>query len=179
MMMSQSTVKHKAKAPTHIGFALLTISTSRYNAVTTGERVENPSGHIIINLLRDAGYSVVYEAIIPDDENHIQRAVKRLVQMPTVDVIITCGGTGITRTDVTIETVTSLFAKTLHGFGEVFRRLSFETIGSAVVLTRATAGIMDGKAVFCLPGSPQAATLALTRIIIPEAGHIVKHAREF
>ena len=178
MKVSQSTAKHKAKAPIHLRFALLTISTSRYSAIKLGKRVENPSGDIIINLLCDAGHSVIYDAIIPDDENHIRRTLKRVVQMPTVDTIITSGGTGITRTDVTIETVTSLFTKKLPGFGEMFRQLSFETIGSAAVLTRATAGVMDGKVVFCLPGSPQAAKMALTQIIIPEAGHIVKHARE-
>ncbi|MHA2428073.1 MAG: MogA/MoaB family molybdenum cofactor biosynthesis protein [Candidatus Hermodarchaeia archaeon] len=176
--MSQSTAEHKAKAPLHLRFALITISTSRYSAVKVGKPVENPSGDIIVALLREAEHSVIYNAIIPDDENQIRRTLKRVVQMPTVDTIITAGGTGITRTDVTIETVTSLFVKTLPGFGEMFRRLSFETIGSAAVLTRATAGVIEGKAVFCLPGSPQAAIMALTHIIIPEAGHIVTHARE-
>lgn len=176
--MSQSTAKHKVEAPLHIRFALITISTSRYNVVKTGKPVENPSGDIIITLLCEAGHSVIYDAIIPDDENQIRRALKRVVQIPTIDMIITAGGTGITRTDVTIETVHSLFVKTFPGFGELFRQLSFKIIGSAAVLTRATAGILDGKAVFCLPGSPQAAKTAVTQIIIPEAGHIMKHARE-
>jgi molybdenum cofactor biosynthesis protein B len=176
--MSQSTAEHKAKAPLHFRFALITISTSRNSAVKAGKPVENPSGDIIITLLREAGHSVLYDAIIPDDENQIRRTLKRVVSMPTIDIIITSGGTGITHTDVTVETAHSLFVKILPGFGELFRQLSFKAIGSATILTRATAGILEGKAVFCLPGAPQAAKMALTHIIIPEAGHIVKHARE-
>ncbi|MCZ2856621.1 MAG: molybdopterin-binding protein, partial [Candidatus Bathyarchaeota archaeon] len=85
-------------------------------------------------------------------------------------------GTGISPSDVTIETITPLFEKELHGFGEVFRWLSYQAIGSAAVMTRATAGIMQGKAVFCIPGSPQAVRLCLEKLILPEAGHILLHA---
>jgi len=93
-------------------------------------------------------------------------------------VVIFSGGTGITSTDVTIETVSPFFVKTLPGFGEFFRRISFEKVGSAAVLSRAVAGVANGKAVFCIPGSPNAVRTAVEILILPEAPHIVKHARE-
>jgi molybdenum cofactor biosynthesis protein B len=176
--MSKSTAEHRAQAPTRLNFALLTISTSRYRERKAGQPVDDPSGEILTHLLEEAEYTVVYRDVIPDDEDHITRYLKRIVQMPTVNVLITCGGTGITTTDVTIETITPLLEKELPGFGEIFRKLSYEIIGSAAIITRATAGILNGRVVFCLPGSPQAVELALTRLIIPEVGHLTKHAQE-
>jgi molybdenum cofactor biosynthesis protein B len=108
----------------------------------------------------------------------IEHAVKSVLDNAGVDATVFCGGTGITPTDVTIETVSPFLEKTLPGFGEIFRRLSFDEIGSAALLSRALAGVAKGKAIFCLPGSPHAVEMALTNIIIPEAGHIVKHAIE-
>ncbi|MCW4020201.1 MAG: molybdopterin-binding protein, partial [Candidatus Bathyarchaeota archaeon] len=94
------------------------------------------------------------------------------------DAVITSGGTGISPTDVTIEAVQPLLEKELHGFGELFRTISYKKIGSAAVLTRAIAGVAKGKIVFCLPGSPQSVSLALEELILTEAGHIMKHTRE-
>ena len=98
--------------------------------------------------------------------------------MPDLDVAIFSGGTGITPTDITIETVTPFFEKTLPGFGEFFRRISFDRVGSAAVLSRAVAGVAKGKALFCIPGSPNAVRIAVEMLILSEAAHIVKHARE-
>jgi molybdenum cofactor biosynthesis protein B len=95
-----------------------------------------------------------------------------------LDAAIFCGGTGIAPSDVTIETVTPLLQKVLPGFGEIFRRLSFDEIGSGAVLSRAIAGVVNGKAVFCVPGSPNAVKLCMEKLILPESPHIVKHARE-
>jgi molybdenum cofactor biosynthesis protein B len=108
----------------------------------------------------------------------IQQNVSKALELQSVDAIITCGGTGISPRDVTIESVKPLFEKELDGFGEIFRRLSFDEIGSAAVLTRATAGVSNGKVIFCIPGSPQAASVCLKRLISPEASHILKHTRE-
>jgi len=109
----------------------------------------------------------------------IEKHVAKAIGSEGIDAIIVCGGTGISPKDVTIEAVRPLLIKTLPGFGELFRKLSFCEIGSAAVLTRALAGVADhGKAVFCIPGSPQAAKLALEKLILPEAGHILKHSRE-
>lgn len=176
--MSESTAEHRAKAPVHLNFALITISTSRYERIRAGKSVENPSGDRATRLLEAAGHKVIYYDIISDNAELIRKSLEKVIGMSSVDLVVTCGGTGITLTDVTIETVTPLLEKDLPGFGELFRKLSYEKIGSAAIITRATAGLVKGKAVFCLPGSPQAVEMALTSLIIPEAGHVVKHARE-
>jgi molybdenum cofactor biosynthesis protein B len=108
----------------------------------------------------------------------IAEGMRCAIDRTDIDVLVFCGGTGITHSDVTIETVSSFLEKSLPGFGEIFRRLSFDEIGSAAVLSRAVAGLAKGKAIFCIPGSPNAVQLCLSKLILPEAGHIVKHARE-
>lgn len=176
--MSRTASEHKSRAPTSIGFALIIVSTSRFEMVMRKEAVEDPSGDIAVGLLRGVGYSVVSREIVSDDGEMIRAGLGRALENPSVDVVVTCGGTGITPTDVTIETVEPLLEKMLPGFGEVFRGISYSRIGSPAILTRAIAGLIRGKAVFCLPGSPQAVELALKELIIPEVGHIVKHARD-
>jgi molybdenum cofactor biosynthesis protein B len=108
----------------------------------------------------------------------IAHAVASVLDNPGVDAAIFCGGTGITHSDLTIETVSPFFEKTLPGFGEIFRRLSFDNVGSAAVMSRAVAGAARGKALFCIPGSADAVRVSLESLILPEAAHIVKHARE-
>jgi molybdenum cofactor biosynthesis protein B len=108
----------------------------------------------------------------------IAEGMKDALSRADVDAVIFCGGTGISPSDVTIETITPFLDKTLPGFGEIFRRLSYDEIGSAAVLSRAIAGIAKGKAVFCIPGSPNAVQLCLPKLILPETGHLLKHARE-
>jgi molybdenum cofactor biosynthesis protein B len=176
--MSKSSRRHKAEAPKQLGFAIIVVSTSRFEALKLMKHVEDSSGDLIVQLLEKAGHKIVYKVLIPDDRGLIGQKMSEALGMKEVDAIITCGGTGITPSDVTIETVRPMLTKTLPGFGELFRRLSFEEIGSAALLSRAIAGVSDGKAVFCLPGSPQAVRLCVEKLILSEAGHIVKHARE-
>ena len=116
--------------------------------------------------------------IIADEQGLLQRSLQTAINRASVDAVILSGGTGISPTDITIETVRPLFGKELPGFGELLRRISFDDIGSAALLTRSVAGLYNGKPVFCIPGSPQAVETALTRLIIPETGHIAKHARD-
>ena len=143
------------------------------------KQVDDLSGDLIVKLLEKAGHRVVFRTVVPDDRVLIGRSVGNALGMEDVDAIITCGGTGVSLSDLTIETVRPLLRKTLPGFGEFFRRLSYDEIGSAALLSRALAGVADkGKAVFCIPGSPQAVRLCLERLILPEVGHILKHARE-
>lgn len=108
----------------------------------------------------------------------IQEEVKRVLDSADLDAVIFCGGTGVAPSDVTIETVSPFLEKTLLGFGEIFRRLSYEQVGSAAVLSRAVAGVAKGKVFFCIPGSPDAVRISIERLILPEASHIVRHARE-
>ena len=176
--MSESSRRHKAEAPTRLGFAVIVISTSRFEALKLMKHVDDPSGDLIVELLEQVSHRVVYKILIPDDRGLIGQKMSEALGLNEVDAIITCGGTGIAPSDVTIETVRPMLKKTLPGFGELFRKLSFEEIGSAALLSRALAGVADGKAVFCLPGSPQAVKLCVEKLILSEAGHIVKHARE-
>jgi molybdenum cofactor biosynthesis protein B len=176
--MSESSRQHKRGAPTRLGFAVIVISTSRFETLKLMKHVEDPSGDLIVKLLEQSGHKITYKTLIPDDRGLIGQKISEALGSNTVDAIITCGGTGITPSDVTIETVRPMLKKTLPGFGELFRKLSFDEIGSAALLSRAISGIADEKAVFCLPGSPQAVRLCVEKLILPEAGHIVKHARE-
>jgi len=176
--MSETATKHKAEAPKSLNFAILVCSSSRYERLQSSGQVDDPSGDLIAQAIRRHGHSVVLRELVPDNRSLIDQWMRRALISKGVDAIVTCGGTGISPKDVTIEAVQPLLEKELQGFGEALRRLSHEKIGSAAILTRAVAGVAKGKAVFCVPGSPQAVSLALEKLILPEAPHIVKHARE-
>jgi molybdopterin adenylyltransferase len=176
--MSESTKSHKVHAPRKVAFAVFICSTSRYEAMQKGETSTDVSGDTIEALLKAAGHSVLFRRVVSDDKTQIEHAVKSVLDNPGVEAAIFCGGTGITQHDITIESVSVFFEKTLPGFGEFFRRLSFDRRGSSAVLSRATAGVAKGKPLFCIPGSPDAVQVAVELLISPEAGHIVKHARE-
>lgn len=176
--MSESSRKHKAEAPSKLKFALITCSTSRFADYKEGKRVDDPSGDLIVQTLEKVGHKIVSRVLVPDVEKMIREAVKEALADRSVEAVVVCGGTGIALKDVTIETVTPMLKKVLPGFGELFRKLSYDSIGSATVLSRAVAGVASGKAVFCIPGSIDAVRLCLDKLILPETGHIVKHARE-
>jgi molybdenum cofactor biosynthesis protein B len=143
-----------------------------------GEKTEDVSGDLIEQLLKKSGHTILFRKIIADDNKMIQENMRSALDSADLDVLVFCGGTGITSSDVTIETISPFLEKTLPGFGELFRSLSFNLIGSPAVLSRAIAGTAQRKAVFCIPGSPDAVRLCFETLILPEAGHIVKHARE-
>jgi len=176
--MSESTKKHKAEAPKKLKFAIFTCSTSRYQKMKRSEKVEDISGDLIEAFLKKAGHVVILRKLIPDDKALIEESVKQALAHADLDAIIFCGGTGIAPSDITIETLSPYLEKVLPGFGEIFRRLSYDAIGSAAVLSRALAGVAKGKAFFCVPGSPDAVRLCFEKLILPEVCHIVKHARE-
>ncbi len=177
--MSESSKTHKAKAPKILNFGVYICSTSRYKLIKQGgAAVSDVGGDTITDLLRNAGQNVLFKRIVSDDKTMISESAKQALDIPDLDVAIFSGGTGITPTDITIETVSPFFEKTLPGFGEFFRRISFDRVGSAAVLSRAVAGVAKGKALFCIPGSPDAVRVAVEMLILPEAPHIVKHARE-
>jgi molybdenum cofactor biosynthesis protein B len=176
--MSITSRMHKSEAPERLRFAVFTCSTSRYNQSKLNEKIEDVSGDMIETLLRNAGNMVVQRDLIPDNSEAISKSLKRVLASPEMDATIFTGGTGIAPSDVTIEAVSPFLEKTLPGFGEIFRRLSFDEIGSAALLSRALAGVAKGKAIFCLPGSPNAVRLCMKELVLPEASHVVKHSRE-
>lgn len=176
--MSESTKTHKTHAPRKLNFAVFICSTSRYEALQKGESTTDVSGDTAESLLKAAGHSVLFRRVVSDDKAMIEHAVRSVLGNAGLDAAIFCGGTGVTHRDVTIETVSPFFEKTLPGFGEFFRRLSYDKMGSAAVMSRAVAGVAKGKALFCIPGSPDAVRISVESLISPEAPHIVKHARE-
>ena len=176
--MSETSKKHKASAPKQLKFAVFVCSTSRYQELQKGEKITDVSGDAIGALLKNAGHIVLSKKIIADDKNQIAEAVKTVLNSLELDAAIFCGGTGITRKDVTIEIVQPFLEKVLPGFGEIFRRLSYNKLGSAAVMSRAIAGVAKGKALFCIPGSPDAVRVSVEMLILPESPHIVRHIRE-
>ena len=176
--MSETAAEHKAEALRQLSFAVIICSTSRYEEASKTGGTDDASGDLIVKILRENGHRVTMRRIIPDDKEQIQRVLMRALKSRKVDAIIFSGGTGVSPNDVTIEAVKPMLDKEIPGFGEIFRFLSYKKIGSAAILTRALAGTCRGKAIFCLPGSPNSVSLALEKLIIPEVGHIIKHARE-
>jgi len=176
--MSETAAGHKAEAPKSLNFAVVICSTSRHEEFSRTGRFSDPSGDLIVKIVKNNGHRVKLRRIVSDDKSEIQQVVLRALKSRKTNVILTSGGTGISPRDVTIEAVQPLLEKEIQGFGELFRAISFDRIGSAAVLTRAIAGVARGKAIFCLPGSPQSVSLALEELILPEAGHILKHVRE-
>lgn len=149
--------------------AVITVSTSR----TADEDV---SGAVIKELSEAADIPVTFYRVVPDEIDAIRTALQEALSAATCVVIN--GGTGITHDDCTIEAVAPLFEKTLDGFGDLFRMFSLEEVGTRVLLSRATAGIIDQRAVFCIPGSTSAVRLAMVKLILPEMRHIVTHANK-
>jgi molybdenum cofactor biosynthesis protein B len=176
--MSKSTKKHKATAPEQLNFAVFVCSTSRYQEIKKGEKTSDVSGDIIETQLTNAGHMVLSRKVIADDKGMIEEAVRSVLNSSELDAAVFCGGTGIAPKDVTIETITPFFEKTLPGFGEIFRRLTYEKIGSAAIMSRAVAGVVKSKVLFCIPGSPDAVRLSVETLILSEAPHIVRHMRE-
>ncbi|MFB6092179.1 MAG: molybdenum cofactor biosynthesis protein B [Haloquadratum sp.] len=156
---------HHAHDVESLGAAVVTVTSSRSES-------EDPAGDAIAAAFEAGGHDVVAREIVEDDFDAVQSTVDRLVDDADVDVVVTTGGTGVTPDDVTVEAVGDLFGKRLPGFGELFRRKSEAEIGTRVVGTRATAGVVQDVPVFCLPGSENAARLGSEAIIVPEAPHL-------
>lgn len=166
-----SHIDHKSHGPASVACFVLTVSDSRTPDTDT-------SGRAIRDLLTAAGHTVSGHAIVQDEPASVRNHVLEQCAGGSAQVIITTGGTGITSRDGTYEAVTALLDKRLDGFGELFRMLSFQDIGSAAMMSRATAGTFIGKIVFVLPGSEHAVRLAMTRLIIPELAHVVQQVRK-
>ncbi len=149
--------------------SILTVSDSR-------SQKEDLSGKWIAQQLKGKGDIVCY-AIVEDDQNQILESLKNFAELET-EIVLISGGTGMGKKDVTVDTLKKVMEKEIPGFGELFRRLSYDSIGSSAMMSRATAGIWDGMVVFCMPGSPDGVKLAMERLIVPELGHIARELRK-
>ena len=159
--------QHKARAPASARVYVVTCSDSRTEATDEG-------GRLIKDRLAGAGHALAGSSIVADDPAKIAKELER-ARHTGAQVVLLTGGTGITSRDSTFETVEKEIARPLPGFGELFRMLSYQEIGSAAMLSRATAGVTkDGLVIFAMPGSPAAVRLACDKLILPELGHLLE-----
>jgi len=152
----------------------VTIEAAVITVSTTRDSVTDSSGALIRDLLTKAGITTSYYVVIPDQVQRIQKEF--FTALSKANCIIFNGGTGLTHDDCTIEAIAPLLEKRMDGFGEIFRSMSLDQVGTAAILSRAIAGVTSGKAIFCIPGSNGAVTLATSELIIPQIRHIVTHA---
>lgn len=148
--------------------AVVTLSDTRTLATDT-------SGQTIIRLLEQDGAQVVDRLLLKDDPDDLRRHLDDLLSRDALDAVLLTGGTGIARRDTTVPVIESLLDTPLPGFGELFRMLSYEQVGSAAMLSRALGGVARGKILFAMPGSTKAVELAMIRLILPELRHLIEH----
>jgi molybdenum cofactor biosynthesis protein B len=158
--------EHRRDQKVSAGCAVLIVSDSR-------TKDTDESGKIAINLLERDGHVVKAYDIVRNNRKEIEDAIRGYISNPEIRLILTSGGTGVSSRDMTVSTVVPMFNQMLPGFGEHFRKLSYDEIGIAGIYSRSTAGLIDNKIVFCLPGSKNAVTTAITKIILPGIGHLL------
>ncbi|MFD2655911.1 MogA/MoaB family molybdenum cofactor biosynthesis protein [Gracilibacillus thailandensis] len=159
---------HKAEAPKIVRCKIITVSDTRTQDT-------DKSGKLMYQYLEEHHHQVNAYDIVKDEQTEIKRAIENGIQQTDIDAILINGGTGIAKRDVTIEVIENMLDKEIPGFGEIFRMLSYtEDIGSAAILSRATAGVVQDKAIFATPGSSGAVKLAMEKLIIPELGHVIR-----
>lgn len=134
---------------------------------------DDVSGRLLGELCEAAGFTVVSHEVVREDPEAVRATLERLLAAPGLDAIVTTGGTGIAPRDRTIEAIAPLLEKTVEGFGEAFRRLSWDEIGPRGMLSRATMGVAAGRVVVALPGSPSAVRLGVTQLLAPVLAHAV------
>ena len=167
---SPSAEEHRQSAPPAVRCAVITVSDSRTPAT-------DKSGQLIVEGLQAGGHSVVEHVVIPDEPVPMREALLKYVASAEVDAVLLTGGTGIAARDQTPDTIAGMLTKELPGFGELFRMLSYQEIGAAAMLSRALGGMIENTLVLAMPGSTTAVRLAMDKLILPELGHLVKHAR--
>ncbi|MFW6075345.1 MAG: MogA/MoaB family molybdenum cofactor biosynthesis protein [Chloroflexota bacterium] len=167
--MSASVEEHREAAPDSVRCAVITVSDSR-------TKDDDKSGRVMIESLQGAGHELIGYEIIKDDPSRIGQLLDKYADDPECQAILFNGGTGIAQRDSTYDVIAGKLEKTLPGFGELFRMLSYEEIGAAAMLTRATAGVYRGRLVFSTPGSSNAVKLAMNELITEELSHLVYEA---
>jgi len=166
--------QHKKKGPDIVNIALVIVSTSRFNVLQENAINTDKTIPLVEQLLdQDSGVFLMASKIVSDNETQIVEMLKRLLNDSSIHAIVFSGGTGLTPKDVTYEAIKPLLEKTIDGFGELFRYLSYKEIGASSMFSRALAGKIKDKAIFLLPGSPNAVKLAFNKLILPEIKHMI------
>lgn len=160
---------HRTQAPEAVPTVIVTVSDTRTLETDTG-------GALVETMLGEAGQPVCGRRIVRDEPEAIRDALLEALAAPDARAIVLTGGTGVAPRDVTPDTIEPLLERVIPGFGELFRMLSYEDIGSAAILSRALAGLSQGKVVFVIPGSRGAVRLAMEKLIVPELGHLAGEA---
>jgi molybdenum cofactor biosynthesis protein B len=168
---------HHEGLPSGLRFIVIVTSDTISRRIAQCEQFNDESGDTAIKLVSAAGFEVADRVYLPNRLERIRDSVKAAASTGAADVVLISGGTGISGRDQSVEAVAPLLDKELPGFGELFRRLSYDAIGTSAIASRATAGICGRALVFALPGSPDAVRLAMERIILPECQHLLKMAR--
>jgi molybdopterin adenylyltransferase len=166
--------QHRDHSTHSLSFHIVTVSSTRFRMKSEGSQYKDDSGDLAAHIVQDAGHKIETKKLLPDSKSKIRSTVKDFLDSDA-SAIVFIGGTGVSHSDVTVETVAPFFEKELTGFGELLRNISYQKIGSAAMLTRATAGTAKGKLIVCLPGSPGAVETALENFI-SEFPHIVSVA---
>lgn len=161
--------EHREESRAALGAFVLTVSDSR-------SLEDDEGGQLIRARLEGAGHRLAGRELVRDEVHAIQEAVRAATARADVDLVLVTGGTGLAARDVTPEAIEPSYDPPIPGFGELFRALSFEEIGAAAMLSRASAGVIGGRVVVLLPGSPKAVELAMDRLVLPEAGHLCSQA---
>lgn len=169
--MAHDEHEHAAESLGALRCAVLTVTDSRTEAT-------DESGKLMQELVSAAGHRAARYRLLPNDEQRVRNEVSAWLADDGLDVILITGGTGLSSKDRTIEAVRPLLEKELLGFGELFRFLSFEEIGPAAIMSRATCGTARGRVVVSLPGSKAAVRLALEKLLLPQLRHLVQQARK-
>ena len=161
--------QHRRDSPQATSCGVITVSDSR-------DLDSDRGGTLICQMLEDAGHTVAAREIVPDEPQELRAIVEQCVAQDDIEIVLITGGTGISRRDQTAEALEAMYSKQLPGYGELFRWLSYQEVGPAAMLSRASAGIVDRVPVCTMPGSPSAVRLAMERLILPEIGHLVAQA---
>lgn len=169
-MANSAVQQHHQKAPETVDCAVVTVSDTRSLGDDRG-------GDLIVALLTSAGHAVTARTLVPDDKPSIEQAVADYAKQADVEAILLTGGTGISARDVTPDVVEGMLDRTLPGFGELFRTLSYQEIGPSAMLSRALGGVIGRSIVLLMPGSPAAIRLAMQQLVLPELRHLVQQAQ--
>lgn len=172
MSTTKAVTKHRKSAPRKVNFFLLLVSDRLHGLKAKEREKEDESGNVAAKMIEEAGHKLVGREYVSNNRHHISEAIIRHAVQKKASVLLAIGGTGLSPRDVTVDTARGLGIKEIEGFGEFFRQKSEKQIGTAAFLSRATAGILNETIIVCLPGSPDAVSVGLGDVLLPEVGHL-------